>query len=132
MLMSQPAPQPAAGQRGPIGTPTNTTQVFILALVTCGIYGVYWMYKQFEELKQHTGEGLGGAVGALLSLFWVGYFLLPGEVQKAYEAEGRQSPVEIIEALWLFVPIYGMYRYFNKVGGALNDYWIAKGAAPAA
>jgi len=127
--MTQPAP---SGGRGPVGTPVNTTQVFILSLVTCGLYGLYWMYKNYEELKQHTGEGLGGVVGVLTCFVWVGYFLLPSEIQKAYQADGKQAPVEPIIALWLFVPIYGLYKYTQDIGGALNDYWISKGAQPVA
>jgi len=110
----------------------NPSQVFILSLVTCGIYGLYWMYKNFEELKQHTGEGLGGVVGALTCLVWVGYFLLPGEMQKMYQADGKQSPIEPVLAVWLFVPIYGLYKYTQEVQGALNDYWVSKGAQPVA
>jgi Domain of unknown function (DUF4234) len=131
--MTQPAPSsPPPVGKGPIGQPTNTMTVFILTLVTCGIYGLYWMYKQFEELKQHNGEGLGGVVGLILCLFYAGYFLLIAEVQKTYEVDGKQSPVQPLEALWLLVPIYGIYRYFNTVGGALNEYWVSKGAQPVA
>jgi hypothetical protein len=130
--MTQPAPQPAVGARGPIGQPINPTQVFILALVTCGIYGLYWMYKNFEELKQHTGEGLGGLVGLLTCFVWAGYFLLPSEIQKLYQSEGRQAPVEPVLAVWLFVPIYGYYRYTQEIQGTLNEYWVSKGAQPVA
>lgn len=129
--MTQPVPStPSAGGKGPIGQPTNTMTVFVLTLVTCGIYGLYWMYKQFEALKEHNGEGLGGVVGTLLCLVWAGYFLLIVEVQKTYEGDGKKSPVEPIEGLWLLVPIYGIYRYFTTVGNALNEYWVSKGAQP--
>src|SRR6266568_4803283 len=64
--MTQPQPTPAAGGRGPIGEPRNPTTVALLSLVTCGIYGLYWAYLTFEELKQHNGEGLGGGLGGLL------------------------------------------------------------------
>ena len=69
--MTQPQPTPAAGGRSPIGEPRNPTTVALLSLVTCGIYGLYWAYLTFEELKQHNGEGLGGGLGALLS--WLVY-----------------------------------------------------------
>jgi len=52
--------------------------------------------------------------------------------QKSVGADGKQSPIEPIEAVWLFVPIYGLWRYLNKVQGALNDFWMSKGAAPPA
>src|SRR6266516_6805973 len=95
--MTQPQPTPAAGGRGPIGEPRNPTTVALLSLVTCGIYALYWAYLTFEELKQHNGEGLGGGLGALLSWLVAGWFLVIVEIQKMYQADGRESPVEPIE-----------------------------------
>src|ERR1044072_6745135 len=129
--MPQPVPSvPALGARGPIGEARNPTLVIVLTIVTCGIYGLYWFYKTFEELKQHNGEGLGGVVGLILSLFYVSYFILPMEVQKTYEADGRQSPVSAIYGLWILLPLIGFIIYILRVQGALNDYWVSKGAAP--
>ena len=128
--MTQPQPTPAAGGRGPIGEARNPTTVALLSLVTCGIYALYWAYLTFEELKQHNGEGLGGGLGALLSWLVAGWFLVIVEIQKMYQADGRESPVEPIEGLWLLIPIAGWFLYMNKVQVALNDYWVSKGAAP--
>jgi hypothetical protein len=104
--------------------------VALLSLVTCGIYALYWAYLTFEELKQHNGEGLGGGLGALLSWLVAGWFLVIVEIQKMYQADGRESPVEPIEGLWLLIPIAGWFLYMNRVQVALNDYWVTKGAAP--
>jgi len=132
-MTATPSPAGATPMpKGPLGQPMNPMQVFILSLVTCGIYGLYWAYKTFEELKQHNGEGLGGVVGVITCFFWVGYFMLPIEIQKTYQAEGRPSPVEPVLGVWLLVPIYGMYKYQTEVQTALNDYWVSKGAAPVA
>jgi Domain of unknown function (DUF4234) len=127
--MTQPPPATSAR---PIGQARNPTTVALLSIVTCGIYGLYWAYLVFEELKQYNGEGSGGAVGALLTWIIVGWFILPQEIQKMYQADGKQSPVEPIVGVWLFLPIVGYFIYMNKVQGALNDFWISKGAAPAA
>ena len=124
------APSPA-GVKGPIGEARNPTLVIVLTIITCGIYGLYWLYKSFEELKQHNGEGLGGVVGMLLGLVWVSYFILPIEIQKTYQDDGRQTQVSAIYGLWLLLPIIGTIIYILRVQGALNDYWVSKGAAPA-
>ncbi|HSO96391.1 MAG TPA: DUF4234 domain-containing protein [Acidimicrobiia bacterium] len=124
-------PQPATGGRA-LGEVRNPTNVALLSIVTCGLYGLYWAYLVFEELKSYNGEGSGGAVGALLCWIIVGWFVLPQEVQKMYQADGKQSPVEPIVGLWLFLPIIGYFIYMGKVQGALNDYWVSKGAAPLA
>jgi hypothetical protein len=130
--MTQPAPTPGPGTKGPIGQPRNSGQQAILSLVTCGIYAYYWAYLNYEELKQHNGEGLGGVAGALLGLVIVGWFLLPAEIQKMYQSDGRQSPVEPIHGLFLLIPLVGIYLYVSRVQTALNDYWVSKGAQPIA
>jgi Domain of unknown function (DUF4234) len=128
--MTQPQPTPAASGKGPIGEPRNPTTVALLSLVTCGIYGIYWGYLTFEELKQHNGEGMGGGLGALLNWLIAGYFLVIVEIQKMYQSDGRESPVEPVEGLWILIPIAGWFLYMNRVQVALNDYWVSKGAAP--
>ena len=130
--MAEPVPSgPAPAARGPIGEARNPVMIIVLSIITCGIYGLYWLYKTFEELKQHNGEGLGGVVGLILGLFWVSYFILPMEIQKTYEADGRQAGVSAIYGLLLLIPLVGFIIYILKVQGALNDYWVSKGATPA-
>ena len=67
----------------------------------------------------------------LLGLVWVSYFILPIEIQKTYQDDGRQTQVSAIYGLWLLLPIIGTIIYILRVQGALNDYWVSKGAAPA-
>jgi len=128
--MAQPAPAP--GAKGPIGQPMNPMTVALLTLITCGIYGYYWLYKTGEELKNHNGDGLGGVAAALLGLVYVGWFMVPMEVEKTYQSDGKQSPVNAMTTLWLLIPLVGLFFYFPKIQGALNDYWVSKGAQPVA
>jgi uncharacterized protein DUF4234 len=128
--MTQPAPGPAT--RGPIGQVRDAGQQALLSLVTCGIYYYYWIYLTGEELKEHNREGLGGVAALLLSLVVVGPFIVASEVEKTYKQDGREAPVTAITALWLLLPLAGVYIYVNKMQTALNDYWMSKGAAPAA
>ena len=128
--MTQPAPGPAT--KGPIGRTRDAGREALLSLVTCGIYAYYWIYLQGEELKEHNREGLGGVVLLLLTFVVVGPFLLAAEVEKTYQEEGRESPVSPLAGLWLLIPLAGIYIYVQKVQTALNDYWMSKGAAPAA
>lgn len=119
----------AGGNWGPIGKRENMVVQFLLALVTCGLYGVYWAYKSHEEVKLHSGEGVGGAVGAVIYFFAgiVTLFLLPIEIQRMYERDGQQSPVSAVTAFWALLLVIPWYV---KCQGALNDYWAAKGAPP--
>jgi hypothetical protein len=128
--MTQPAPGPAT--KGPIGEVREAGQQALLSLVTCGIYAYYWIYVSGEELKEHNREGLGGVALLLLSLVIVGPYLLAAEVEKMYRSDGRESPVSALYGLWLLIPLAGIYIYVSKIQTALNDYWMSKGAAPAA
>jgi hypothetical protein len=83
-----PTPGSSAGvpsaNPGPIGKQRPVGKQLVLSIVTLGIYGIYWAYVNHEEIKQHTGEGLGGALGAVI-YFFVGIvtlFLLPIEIQR--------------------------------------------------
>jgi hypothetical protein len=69
--MAQPAPTPpsAAAARGPVGKVRSPVAVILLSIITIGIYALYWYYKTFQELKDHTGEGVGGVVGLILAIF---------------------------------------------------------------
>ena len=128
--MTQPAPGPAT--KGPIGQVRDPGREALLSLVTCGIYAYYWIYLTGEELKEHNREGIGGIAALLLTFVIVGPFIVASEIEKTYRSDGRESPVTPLQALWLLVPLAGIYIYVNKMQTALNDYWMSKGAAPAA
>jgi hypothetical protein len=116
-----------AGGGGPIGRRENLWLQLLFALLTCGLYGIYWAYKSHEEIKVHTGEGVGGVVGALIYTFagFVTLFLLPIEIQKMYERDGKASPVSAVSALWVLLLVIPWYVVCQR---ALNDYWESKGA----
>lgn len=125
-----PASQPPA--RGPIGKPRSIGISILLAIVTLGIYTYFWVYFQHEEMKNYSGNGLGGVVGVII-YFFVGpvtWFLIPNEVKGLYEGDGRESPVRAIWGLWFLLPIVGAFVWYIKVQGAINDYWVSKGAEP--
>ncbi len=101
-----------------------------LSIITCGIYGIYWQYKTFQEMKDYSGEGVGGVVGLLLAIVcgFITYFLMPSEVGGLYERDGRPKPVSVTTGFWLFLPLLGGFVWLWKVQGALNDFWASKGA----
>jgi hypothetical protein len=126
-----PPPSSVPRPTGPIGQPRSPGLVIVLSIVTLGIYGLYWDYKTFQELKDHNGEGLGGVVGLILCWLIVGYFLLSAEIAKTYENDGKPAPFGPVIGLWLFLPLIGFIIYILKVQVALNEYWVSKGASPA-
>ncbi len=130
----QPPPPPPSGYgqpSGPIGAQKSIPKQIGLAIITFGIYAVYWAYTSHEDIKRHTGEGVGGAVGALIYFFAgiVTLFLLPIEIKNMYERDGRESPVSAMTAFWILLFVIPWYV---KCQTALNEYWASKGAPPAA
>jgi uncharacterized membrane protein len=129
--MTQPAPTPpsAAAARGPVGKVRSPLAVILLSIITIGIYALYWYYKTFQEIKDHTGEGVGGVVGLILAIFIVpvNWFLLPNEVGNMYERAGQERAVSAITGLWNLIPLVGSIIWVVKVQGALNRYWESPG-----
>ena len=65
------APVPAGtGGWGPKGETRGWFAVALLTLITCGIYGLFWQYRVFADNKRYSGDGVGGAVGLVLSRRW--------------------------------------------------------------
>jgi hypothetical protein len=104
--------------------------VILLTIVTLGIWGIFWTYRTNEDLKKYTGQGLGGVLGIVIYLLIsvVLMFTIPNEIKNMYEREGRQSPVGPLWGLWFLLPIIGNLIWYLKVQGALNDFWVSKGA----
>lgn len=126
-------PAYAAPQGGEIGKVRGTGMCILLTIVTLGIYSAYWYYATHEEMKKHSGQGLGGVVALLLALF-VGIvmpYINSNEVGALYERQGKEKPVSAATGLWYFPGIFiliGPIVWFVKTNGALNDYWKSMGA----
>jgi hypothetical protein len=123
-----------AANTGPLGRRRGIGFGILLFIVTIGIYGWYWAYKTQEEMRQRTGEGLGGVVGLVIWIIInpVSAFVIPSEVGKMYAKDGRKPPVTGWTGLWLFpfgFLIVTAILWFVKVQGALNDYWESAGAS---
>lgn len=120
----------------PVGQPRSIGICILLFIVTFGFYGWYWAYVTQEEMKEHSGEGVGGVLGLVI---WIligaaSAFVIPSEAGKMYAREGLQPPVTGWTGLWL-VP-FGIFLvpaivWFVKVQGALNRHWELHGATAA-
>lgn len=118
---------------GSLGKIRSPGIVILLSIVTLGIYGLYWQYSTFKEMKDHTGQGIGGGVGLLLAILLgiVNIFLMPAEVGNMYATEGQVKPISGVTGFWVFLPIVGSFIWIFKVQGNLNRYWVAHGGIPA-
>ncbi|MDQ3992055.1 MAG: DUF4234 domain-containing protein [Actinomycetota bacterium] len=123
----------ATGNTGPLGKPRSVGLTVVLFLLTLGIYGIYWAYKTHDEIKKHSGVGVGGVVGLVIwiVLSIVSIFVIPSEVRQMYEKDGRESPVRGTTGLWNLLILIGTIVWLVKVQRALNRYWESKGGATA-
>jgi hypothetical protein len=124
------------GNTGPLGRPRGIGFGILIYIITLGLYGLYWVYKTSEEMKQHTGQGVGGVLGLVIWILLgaVMAFVIPSEVGKMYRKDGQEPPVSGWTGLWLFpggILIIPAFVWFVKVQGALNHYWEGKGATAA-
>ncbi len=76
---------------GPLGQPRGIGFAILMAIITIGIYTLYWVFKTQEEVKNHSGQGVGGVLGLVIYIVVgiVTWFLVPSEVGKMYQQDGR-------------------------------------------
>jgi hypothetical protein len=94
-------------------------------ILTLGIYGLYWIYISFAEVRARRGQGVAPIVGLLLALIPVSIFLLPSYVGNMYAEDGREKPITGLTGLWALVPLVGSIIWLFKVQGRLNDFWAS-------
>jgi hypothetical protein len=119
---------------GPVGKIRSTGTCVLLSIVTLGFYTWYWFYKTHDEMKRHSGNGLGGGIALILTIF-VGIvmpFITSNEVGALYERKGQARPVSAVTGLWYLLLgwffFVGAIVWFVKTNGALNAYWRSQGA----
>jgi len=118
---------------GPLGQPRGIGFAILMTIVTLGIYSLYWVFKTQDEVKNHSGQGVGGVLGLVIYIVVsvVTWFLIPSEVGKMFTRDGRPAPFTGWTGLWLLLPIIGAFVWFIKIQGALNRYWESKAGAAA-
>ena len=122
-----------SGNTGPLGRPRGIGFGILMFIITIGIYSLYWVFKTQDEVKEHSGQGVGGVLGLVIYIVVsiVSWFLIPSEIGKMYKLDGREPPFSGWTGLWLLLPIIGAFVWFIKVQGALNRYWESRASTPA-
>ena len=128
-MTAAPPPAAQAGGSGAIGMMRNPLTVVLLSIVTLGIYALFWYYRNFEDMKQYSGEGIGGLLGVLLAFFcgFIAVFVLPAEVGNLYAREGREKPITAWAGFWNLIPLIGGIIFAYKVQNRVNGFWAPKG-----
>jgi hypothetical protein len=119
---------------GPVGEVRGTARQLLLIVVTFGIWGLVYLFQTHDEMKRHSGEGLGGVLALLIGVlanFLASPFLLSHEVGGLYERRAQRKPVSALTGLWFFPGILiliGPFIWFVLTNTALNRYWRSEGA----
>jgi Domain of unknown function (DUF4234) len=114
----------------PLGKVRNPWAVIGFSIITLGIYSLYWQYQVFREMKDYSGEGIGGPIALVIAILIgiVNVFLLPSEIGNLYQRNGQEKPVRGVSGFWAFIPIAGFFIWVIKTQGALSRFWTAHGA----
>jgi hypothetical protein len=112
-----------------VGVTRGPLAVILLSIITLGIYGLYWQYATFKEMKAYARTGIGGGLGLLFAILLgvVNIFMMPAEVGNLYGQEGRPKPVTGLTGFWVLIPLVGGIIWVFKTQGRLNDFWRAHG-----
>ena len=115
------------GEKGEIRSPI---MVIVLSCVTLGIYGIYWLYKSWDEIIRYRGLDKSAVVwGIVLPLctFGIGsivsYIMLILEIEKAQVAAGVNPPISSVLAIVLLF-VFGIITIYLIQDG-LNKLWQA-------
>ena len=139
----QPAPRTSDGEpmNSQLGKIRNPAATFFLSLITCGIYGLVWLYKIFDESKRYVNNRNGVRVtspGLIIGLMFIPIFNIiwglivafkaPGLVSKLRRADG--APAHLVGSsgalgLLALIPLIGTVLLL--VGRLL---WQSTGLAP--
>ena len=119
-----------------IGIKRPPINVILLALVTCGIYGIYWNYTTANEINSALGRDAVNPVLAIVGslcfpVFWLYLKAVDPAMQEINTEVGK--PAESRFLMWLLLSLVGigMYLYIYQVQTDLNDLWDARSNNPA-
>ena len=91
----------------------NPITGIILSIVTCGLYGIYWLYCMATEIAKFKDENDSGLVDAILMILipFVGFFLSEKKLATACAEKGIEHKDNSILylILGLVFPIANFY-----------------------
>ena len=116
----------------PYGNHISAPRIFVLSVVSFGLYLFYWLYRTWEQYRQHTGANVYPVWHALAMLVpvygWFRFYAHCKAYRDLMEERGvahnlRMAPILVIliiaTAAWSPVPTQWLNNYFGESGIAV-------------
>jgi len=121
-------------QTKPVGRVRSPFVVFILMIVTLGIYGIIYHYSTFEEIRNWRGQGWSGVAYLLFQFLLppvalVIPWLIPSYIGQMYAEDGQAKPITGLSGFWIFLPLLGGIIWLFVCQNKMNEFWEQKMAA---
>ena len=111
-----------------VGTKRSPQKIIALWVLSFGLYGIYWISKNLDEMKENRGKGVSGRAYTLLAIFFPplaisACWLLPSTVGKMYTENGKFEQINSCWGAMLFLPsvalwlVAGMAMLIVTTGG---------------
>ena len=80
-------------QARPLGQPRGIGFGIVMYIVTLHFYSWYWAYKTCDEMKKHTGDGIGGVIALIVQILLsaINGFVIPSEIGNMYKRDAREA-----------------------------------------
>jgi len=126
----------SASSTSPAARTRNPAMVLILALITCGLYGLVWLWQAETEMKEELGlsdqnPGLDVVLTVLTFGIW-GLVVIYRLAKQVAEAQRRVNvPPNDLSLVALIVSVLGFaFVAITLLQVELNKIWAARSGAP--
>jgi hypothetical protein len=110
--------------------------VLILALITCGLYGLVWLWQAETEMKEELGQAdQNPGLDVLLTILTLGIWFLVVIYRLAKQVAEAQQRVNVppndLSLVALLVSVLGFWFVaITLLQVELNKIWAARSGAP--
>lgn len=97
-----------------VGKQRNAEKTIFLWVASAGLYGIYWISQNLEEMRLNRGKGMSGKLYTFIAIFFPplalsACWLLPSTVGKLYTENGKFEQINSCWGAMLFLPTVALW-----------------------